>query len=194
MPRTTQRPCLERTLTDDEASPLVAPDAERYLIWRSLESPHNGSRQLQGDEKTGRIEVIFPGLIDDANVALSIGLGVLEYLINLADLEVLRAAIFYVQRERPHRLLKFHGLLGDESAGAGQRARMRDFVTGDRPNGDCLHGGDRSCLAVKRRELDLECLAVRVNVNHSAPRHRLRGLQSELARSDDSIVLLDHHE
>ena len=40
-------------------------------------------------------------------------------------------------------------------------------VTGDRPDGDCLHG-DRSCLAVKRRELDFERLAVRVNVNHSA--------------------------
>jgi len=86
------------------------------------------------------------------------------------------------------------GLLGDESARACQGARMSDFVTGDRPDGDCLHGGDRSCLAVKRRELDFERLAVRVNVNHSAHIADFKAFSRNGRGQNDSIVLLDHHE
>jgi hypothetical protein len=71
---------------------------------------------------------------------------------------------------------------------------MCDFVTGDRPDGDCLHGGDRSCLAVKRRELDFERLAVRVNVNHSAHIADFKAFSGNGRGQNDSIVLLDHHE
>jgi hypothetical protein len=42
---------------------------------------------------------------------------------------------------------------------------MRDVPTGDWPNGRGLNGGDRRGLAIERHELDLEGLAVGVNVN-----------------------------
>jgi len=71
---------------------------------------------------------------------------------------------------------------------------MRDFVAGDRPNGECLHGGDRGCLAVKRRELDFERLAVRINVNHSAHVADFEAFSRNRRGQNDSIVLLDHHE
>jgi len=43
---------------------------------------------------------------------------------------------------------------------------MRDLVTGDQPNGERLDGRDCDGLAVERRELDFERLAVRIDVSH----------------------------
>ena len=71
---------------------------------------------------------------------------------------------------------------------------MGNFVTGDWPNRECLHGGDRGCLAIKRRELDFECLAVRINVNDSAHVADFEAFSRNGRGQSDSIVFLDHHE
>ena len=76
----------------------------------SLESLCDGSRQLHGNEKVGWIDVVFAGLVDNPNVAFSTGLAIWQHLIDFTNLEVLLAAVFNAQCERPCRLLNSHGV------------------------------------------------------------------------------------
>jgi hypothetical protein len=71
---------------------------------------------------------------------------------------------------------------------------MRDLVTGDRPNRECLHGCDGGGLTVEFRELDLERLAVSVHVDHRADVANCEALTGHRLGQNYSIVLLDHFE
>ena len=71
---------------------------------------------------------------------------------------------------------------------------MRDLVTGDRPNCERLHGGDRGGPAVQRRELHFERLPIRVDMHHRADVTHFEALSSYGLCQDDAIMLLDHFE
>jgi hypothetical protein len=71
---------------------------------------------------------------------------------------------------------------------------MRDLASGDRPNGECLHGGDCGGPAVERRKLDLECLPIRIDVNHGPNIADFKALSRYRLGQDDSIVFPDHFE
>ena len=67
-------------------------------------------------------------------------------------------------------------------------------MTSDRPNTECLHGGDCSGPTIERRELDFERLPIRIDVNHRPDVADFEALSRYRFSQDDSIVLLDHFE
>ena len=74
------------------------------------ESPRDRCWKFDRNEQARRVNVVLAGLVDDPNVAFSIGFAVWQYLIDLSDLQVLHAAVFHAQRERASRLLNSHDL------------------------------------------------------------------------------------
>jgi hypothetical protein len=67
-------------------------------------------------------------------------------------------------------------------------------MTGDRPNTECLHGGDRGGSAIERRELDFERLPIRIDVNHRPDIAHFEALSRYGLGQNDSIMLLNHFE
>jgi hypothetical protein len=78
------------------------------LVYSRSESPHYCGRELYRDEQIGRVDVVLARFVDNAKIAFPRCFAVGEYLVQLSDLEVLHAAIFYAQRERTSRLLNSH--------------------------------------------------------------------------------------
>ena len=91
-------------------------------LWKrcSLESLCDCSRQFHGNKKLGRIDEVFAGLVDDANIAFSTGLTVWQHLTHLSRLKVLDAAVFDAQREQRRRLLKSHDLSLENASAVGE--------------------------------------------------------------------------
>ena len=75
-----------------------------------------------------------------------------------------------------------------------QLTRMRYLAAGDGSNCGCLDRRHSSRLAVERHELDLESLAVGVNVNDRPDIASLQPLVGHSRGQNDAIVFADHAE
>jgi hypothetical protein len=78
------------------------------------------------------------------------------------------------------------GSASEEFSGVG------DVAMADRSNLRRLHRDDRSGLAVERRELDLERVAVLIGVNHRSDVSRLQAFLWDGRRQHHAVEFLDH--